>query len=213
MKYTPAKQQAMAALKFDEALHRYTYQGMVIPNVSSIIEPLEPFGNLPPDVRKAALQRGTLVHRLTELYDQRVDGIEPNDWWDIEKAGLDGYLIAWESFKQHSSLEIIESEQRVFHTKYRYAGTFDRVVRIGSDIGILDIKTGALVEAYKLQTAAYLMALDEFGQMYPMPTKRWVVSLQPDGRYRFEEHTDPADFEVFIAALTIAQWQMRSKKK
>lgn len=213
MIYTAVKDVYMAALKFNDKLHRYTYSGSVIPGVSSIIAPLEPFGNLPADIRQAALQRGTLVHRLTEEWDAAgmID-----DWDDVEKAGLDGYLIAWEAFKQNSGLEILESEQRVFHTKFRYAGTFDRIVRIGSEIGILDIKTGGLVPAYRLQTAAYLEAARE-GAISTLtgahlPTKRWVVSLKDDGRYIFEQHDDPADFEVFVAALTIAQWQMRNIK-
>lgn len=205
-------------LEFDAKTHTYSAEGRHVPGVTGVISPLEPFEGIPLHIKQQALERGTLVHKLTELWDD--DAITNDMWLDIEEAGLEGYLIAWEAFKRDVVQEIVQSEQKVFSKKYWYAGTCDRVVRIKDRLAVLEIKTGGLVDAYGLQTAAYKAALNETvvctcrNQSRPCTCfidDRYVVVLKPDGTYTMAKHNDPTDFQTFIAALTIANWKASHK--
>lgn len=203
----------MSSLNFDPATHTYSSEGRHVPGVTTVIAPLEPFEGIPLHIKQQALQRGTLVHKLTEVYDQNL--ISDDMWLEIEEGGLDGYLIAWEAFKRDCVQEILQSEQKVFSKRYWYAGTCDRVIKIKDRIAVLEIKTGGLVDAYGLQTAAYKNAINEM-VLDPTDPKDWiedryVVVLKPDGTYKMAKHDDPTDFQTFIAALTIANWKASHK--
>ena len=211
MKYTAEKQAYRDGLKFRAADHRYTLQGMVIPSVTTVIEPLEPFGYLPEVIRRAALLRGTLVHGMTEQDDL---GILVEDDL-LAETGLDGYLHAWREFKRGVD-KMVEIEGRVYHTKYRYSGTFDRLALVNGRLSLLEIKTGGLVNAYQLQTAAYQAAINEGfvpqridGIVRNQVLDRFVIQLREDGGYSVVQHQDPTDFETFVAALVIRNWKIK----
>lgn len=204
----------MTELLFDAKTHTYTAGGRRVPGVTSVIAPLEPFDSIPLPIKQQALERGTMVHELTSRMD--ADTLDFGLWEAIEESNLDGYLIAWEAFKRDVVQEILENEQKVFSKMYWYAGTIDRVAKIKDRLSIIEIKTGGLVDAYCLQTAAYKQAKNEEilavgGMSNDLIQDRYVVVLQPDGLYKMVRHDDPTDFQTFIAALTIANWRATHK--
>ena len=210
MPYSATKQKAMAELRFKPAGHRYTASGLVVPSVTQVVDTqINAFYFVPESVRQDALQRGTLVHKLTEIHDKAPDRYEGMAY-EVEKSGLLGYVLAWEKFKRERMDAILETEQLVYHTKYRYAGTLDRVMLIDGLVTVVEIKTGGIYPEYAWQTAAYLAAYNE-GQTGVKAEKRLVVTLQPDGKYAPTEHKEKADFEAFLAAITMMNWRARYK--
>ena len=206
--YTIAKQQDMSALRFNARDHRYTLRGMVIQSVTQVIEPLiNQYDRVPAEVRRLALLRGTLVHKLTEIED-RSDG----DWQtDALDCGLDGYLDAWRLFKQEAGVAIYASEQRVYHHVYRYAGTLDRIISLDGShdrLAILDLKTGVILPEAAMQTAAYMAAVNiGLKEKSNEVVDRYVVQLREDGTYRLVQYEDKSDIAAFLAALTLSNWR------
>ena len=206
----------MAKLKFDPVEHKYTMGGFVIPNVTSVVERFLPYGNMPDDLRRAALERGTLVHAITEWLD-RNKPITASWLIDVDDAGLRGYFEAWKAFKRDYDVAILSSEQRVYHDQYRYAGTLDRtgIYRIkGKDyFGLIEIKTGSLIDEYALQTAAYFEAYNNNLDPLDKLDKRLIVCLREDGTYRAEVHEDKLDWPAFVGALNIYNWRLSHGRK
>ena len=207
MKYNTAKQVELDALQFRASDHRYTLHGVVVPSVTQALDSLNPNAWWPSDKLEEARLRGTLVHKLTEIADQG------GDWYeDAIETQLVDYIHAWETFKHDFKVTILESEQRVYHTKHRYSGTFDRIlaVPLTSSPYVVDIKTGEEHSQYAIQLAAYSKAASEMQQSRYNLEHRAVVQLNSDATYKFIEY--PAkelnqDFEVFLAALTIHNWR------
>jgi hypothetical protein len=197
-------------LQFDEEHHRYTLNGQVVPSVTSIIDPLGNMDMMPAEIMERARVRGTAVHMVTEFWDV-VEGDKKREFgvWDVaSEEGVEGYLGAYREFKDTVKPELIASEQRLYCATYNFAGTLDRVFKVGDDIGIYDIKTGELSDLYRLQTAAYLFAYNENKNPWEEPaTKRFLIQLRPNGRFSLLEHTDPRDLGAFVAALTLHNWR------
>lgn len=207
--YTHSKVADTQALKFDPNAHRYSLHGNWIPGVTSVIEPLDDtFRFVPRDIKEAAMRRGTLVHFLTELSD--TGQLNSEHLVLADESGLLGYLDAWETFKRN--VQILDTEQKVYHSKYRYAGTLDRTALVTGvpDVSLLEIKTGQIIPSYRLQTAAYQAAYND-GQMHlnTMVQNRFVVVLKPDGTYVVEQHKDRSDIDYFISALKVLEWKAR----
>lgn len=64
--------------------------------------------------------------------------------------------------KSVEGLEFLHIEKIVYSLKYEYAGTADRIVKIGDNYEVWDIKTGNdIYETYFLQLSAYAQAIKE----------------------------------------------------
>src|SRR5690348_16409857 len=83
----------MDELLFEPDNHVYTVNGIVVPSVTQILEPLVDFSKIPAAVLEYAKLRGEAVHLACELYDQN----------DLDIDNLDTvivpYLEAWIKFK------------------------------------------------------------------------------------------------------------------
>lgn len=186
-------------LLLDEA-HRYTHDGVAVPGVTSVLVEagLLDFSRANNTYLQAALERGRIVHRLTELGDHNdldPESVEP------EYAG---YLDAWHKFKREAEFVTEMIERQVYHASYRYAGTLDRVGTLAGARALLDIKTGQPQRATGPQTAAYAEAIG----IPKLP--RIGVYLQPDGDYVMRHYKDKTDFSVFLAALTLHNFRRKA---
>lgn len=193
-----------AELRFDPEEHRYFVGEREVPSVTGILKPLtEPlYAHIPLDMLERAMQRGSFVHRATELADR--DNLN----WSRLDPGLWAYVEAWQAWVRDAGAEIVAVEQRVYHPVLDYAGTFDRVVRIKGKLALVDIKTAASVEAWwSLQTAAYQAAYNHGKPAAEQVRRRFSVQLKPNGAYSASEHGDPSDAQVFNAYLSIARWE------
>lgn len=188
--------------------HTYWSDGEQLPGVTTVIETVcQSFANVPEQYLIPAQERGTAVHRATEL-----DDLEMLDE-DTLDADLHPYLSAWRSFKGDVGFEPERIESVVAHPVLRYAGTLDRTGRMtwrkARRLVLLDIKTGPPVRGTALQLAAYHAALLK---MYGQDIKtRISVHLSSNGSYRIKEYTNPSDMRVFTAMLTAYRWMKETK--
>lgn len=198
-------------LTFDEAAHRYYWNGAPVPNVTGIIAPLTSYAMVPADALELARQKGTHVHKMVELWAAG----------DLDEAALPDWMRPvyewWLKFVADSGIEIIASERKVYHPAYRYAGTLDLKCRLRgfSGIGIVDVKRSFLAGgAIGLQTAAYQEA-ENHGVKLRADRVHWraALRLREDAPYRLiNDRDDPDvfgkdDFQVFAAQLILNRWK------
>jgi hypothetical protein len=179
-------------LTFDEAAHKYFWNGKPVPGVTSILQALHSFDGVPAGVLEAAQDRGTAVHLCCEYLDKGIldeDSIDP---------AIAGYVDAWRLFTAEMRPEWSHIEAQCFHQAMRYAGTVDRVGVLNGKRYVLDIKTSvASHPVWGVQTAAYAHALGE------QTASRATVQLRKDGTYRLLEWSDAADWPTFASLITI----------
>ena len=186
-------------ITFDAAAHEYRSGGR---RVTSVTQAISGAGLV--DSRwfdDYSRDRGTAVHRATELFDLEVLDEESLD--PILLPYLDGYKMfiletgaAWDAI-----------ERRVYSSTHHYAGTLDRLGFVNGRRTLVDLKTGGIYPTTALQLAAYCHAADEV-------CDRMAVQLNGDGKYsihlyKIEDLT--RDFGVFAAALTVANWKENNK--
>lgn len=165
-------------LRFEEEGHKYFLDDKQLPSVTQILEAVNVI-----DKRFYAPGsdlRGRYIHRMIEL----------DDTGELEESNvredLKGYLEAWRKWKSDREAKILESEYRVYHPFYLYAGTIDKVID-SAYLTIADIKTGQPERWHALQLTAYFQAF------LHMPNEtRWKtndiyllnVYLKEDGGYK-----------------------------
>lgn len=193
------------ALEFDAETHTYRVDGRIVPSVTQCLSSLTDllYGRIPAETLDPAIARGLAVHKATELEDYGVldwPRLDPDAW---------PYVEAWQQFRRESGVEILQIEQRVWHPQYRYAGTFDRLVRMPDGrIAILEIKTAQKAEAWwHLQTSGYQGAFNYGKPVGEQARRRFSVQLKPDGKCVVWEHADPGDFSSFLSYLNTVRWE------
>ena len=189
-------------LTFDEDLHKYTDgNGLTIPSVTQIMKTagLVNLDWIPVEILEAKADLGKKVHSATELYDR-------NDLnFDALHPALMSYLNGWIKFRKDFKFEPTEIEMQLLHTVYRYAGRIDRVGLMGSDLTLLDIKSGTKQKTHAIQTAGYELLYNQNKKGIDLIKRRLVVYLSPDS-YEVEEHKNKNDKSIFLAALTITNY-------
>jgi len=144
-----------------------------VPSVTTILEAypkgaqyyewLKKHGEDSDNIRDEAGRRGSVVHNLTERYD---NGEEVSL---INNHGVIDYKISeWSMFERYVDFrnrfaaEIFYTEKNIISEKLGFAGTLDRVMNIEGKTLLVDIKTsGAIYNSYWLQLAAYEQLLLE----------------------------------------------------
>lgn len=184
-------------LLFDAASHTYTLEGRQLPSVTTILQ-AEGFIDAT-WFTEYGRDRGTKVHRAVALYDAG----------ELDESCLDPvlvpYLDAWRRFLSDAEVEIDASEVALASPIYGFAGTIDKLARIGGrGPAILDVKTSRTpARWWGLQLAGYHILQGEAHR------RRCAVQLLDDGSYRLHEYNDRTDRAVFMAALTIHNWKRR----
>ena len=188
-------------LTFFEHDHIYRLNGVEIPSVSALMEPLSQkhYGSIDPDILAAAARRGTIVHNATENFVQF--GIE-----DIEPAYA-GYLEAFKKWWTLRKPEVLGTECRVYHKILRYAGTEDLVCRIDGHVTLVDYKTSLAVNEMLcgVQLEGYDRAFESHG--FTVEARK-ILHLKRNGS--FEEIEFPRSkelYSVLSALLTIRNYE------
>ena len=193
--------------KLDQKTHTYTDEKGPLSGVTSLLGDagLIDFSMIPEHMRGHYMDRGSKVHRATELFDE--DDLDYDALDPILKKYMDGYKKFCIDFRER--YHIVKSEVIVRHPVQRYAGTFDRLCTIDGELSILDIKTGGLQPWTTLQLQAYLMAHEsEGGQKVKA---RYALQLTKEGTYKLQKYTDAGDAAVWLAVVTLARWKGRIK--
>ena len=150
-----------------DARFYYDEGGNFVPSVTTILEAypkdahffkwLKEVGSDADAIRDEAGRRGSVVHQLTEQYD---NGEE------VSLLNMDGNLqykmLEWSMFERYVEFstrfkpEIIMSEQNFVNSFLGFAGTLDRVIKMNGMTYLIDIKTSNVIhDSYWLQLAAY----------------------------------------------------------
>jgi hypothetical protein len=150
-----------------DARFYYTEHGDFVPSVTTILEAypkdahfykwLKEVGTDADAIRDEAGRRGSVVHQLTEMYD---NGEE------VSLLNTDGNLqykmLEWSMFERYVEFcnkfkpKIIMSEQNIVSPFLGFAGTLDRVIELNGLRYLIDIKTSNVIhDQYWLQLAAY----------------------------------------------------------
>jgi len=202
---------------FDEATHTYLVDGVDVPSVTQILEPLHrSYKTVNPSVLEYAANRGKAVHEALEVYDLGGELECPSEFAGYVEAYLDWgkvYKPSWIGVEQivcHEAPRIVEvNGESQLQLLPDYIGTLDRIGHFngGDVLNIVDIKTSqptkeALVSAC-LQTYAYAEAYDPERSN---KIERWVLFLKRDGTWRFQNAKEYE--ERYNVMGTIAWWRL-----
>lgn len=199
-------------LTFDEAAHHYFWNGVRVPNVTSVLAPLVDYSRVPPDALERARLQGVAIHHMVER-DCKNDGLDPDtlpDW-------MRGHYAAWRRFTEETAFQCIASEERVFHEGMGYAGTLDLVgtmrnARNQDAHALIDVKRSFYAgPVIGLQLAAYAEAWNRMKDSNV--ARRFALRLDADGKYRLEPFEDRSDFAVFTAQLATYRWKERHGRR
>lgn len=173
------------SLSFDRERHLYTWSGTPVPSVTQILgaSGLCDYSFVDEEIRNASMDRGSAVHWMLQLEDQGLLATRVHD-------DLKGYRKAWRECKKNLKPRILRIEEG-FCSTLKFCGTPDRVVEMGTFYGVLDFKTGPILDWVGVQLAAYAVGswTSTSGRipMIPELTRRIAVQLCPDGRYKIKE--------------------------
>lgn len=201
--------EALTMLEFIESSHTYLWDGIPVPNVTSIIADLTDLSRVPAVALEIARQEGVGMHKMVELYSKgELDEVALPEW-------LQPRLAAYKKFEAETGFQVCASEHKVYHPTLRYAGTLDlaglmRLPKQKRDVfSNIDVKRSFFAgRAIGVQTAAYAEAWNRSG-LEPKIERRFALQLRADGSYRLEEFADQSDFSVFLACLTLHNYRER----
>lgn len=163
---------------------------------------------VPWQARDTAAARGTDIHALA---DEIIHGRE------VEVPDhLVGYVNGYVEWLDKVDAEVILTERPVANRQWKYAGTFDAIVRMRDAIWLLDWKTSTGVYGDNaLQLAAYREAefyLDpDDGSEKPMPAvdHLGIVHIRPDGTDLYKVREPEAAWKDFLHVA----WTAKAKDR
>jgi len=195
-------------LEFNEERHEYTWNGVIVPSVTQVLQVLGGYEGIPKMILRKAATRGTAVHKATELYD-----LGTLDWGTVSDE-IFGYLEGWMKFMDDKKPELLSVEKLNYHEKLGFAGAMDRTMILDGKKSILDIKSSfKLMPATAPQTAAYLeMENQHIKKSADKFKKRYGLKLTKDGNYELKEYRGATDFSMFISSLNVLKWKVQHSK-
>lgn len=206
-------------LTFDAEKHQYSWNGQMVPGVTSILNEwlkvtiggeryhINRFSGtaIPSWKMEEAGQSGTDIHKGCEIIIQ--GGID----WDSLDPVYTPPLRQFEKFMAEIKPQVLFSEAPIYHPKYGYAGTIDIIAMIGKALCFIDIKTGDS-STVGPQLAAYERGWCAFDK-YLGRTERYALWLPKDGSpYKFQQLTSQFDFEFFKSCLFQRSFLQGTKK-
>ncbi len=196
-----------SGVQFDEISHVYTFEGQIIPSVTTLMKPLSKtvYADVDPVTLEAAARKGTIVHNAIENWMKF--GIE--DIADEQR----NYFDAYKKYEDEKKPKLLYSEVRLFHKYLRYAGTADSICEIDGKTYIVDYKTTANLNPMltRVQLEAYKQAVENMGVKVQ---GKAIVQLKKDGTYKFEEHelVDGEAWKAFASLLNLHNYILSFKK-
>lgn len=208
----------MDQLVYDDRTHTYRVDGRMVPHITEIVP--SDYSHVPPLKLEIARQRGSAVHKATELYDLHLI-----DWTTLDPK-VTPYLEAWVKalLEYEIEFELHDIERRLYHPLDRYAGTGDRPrcwirppgINQRRRLTTLEIKSIARMdENVGLQTSGQQRAENYRARILGIPEveDRWGCQLKKDGTYKMFHYTDMRHERVFLSYLTTLHWEVYLGKK
>lgn len=180
-------------LSFEDSTHTYSVNGIVIPSVSEIMEPLnaKKYEGITAQTLNKAANKGTSVHNAIENYIKfGIDDVLPE-----HRGYFDGFIDWWNEKKP----AIVASELRLYHKLMLYGGTLDILSIIDGKLTLTDVKTTYTISdmTCRVQLEAYSQILASLGIYIE---KKEILHLTPEGRGKKRYENYPAkDVEAWRA--------------
>lgn len=197
---------AVNGLEFDDLNHIYTLDGIVLPSVTHIINPLSmvKYDGISERTLDNAASKGTSVHNAIENWIKF--GIE-----DIPTE-YSGYFNAFRSWWDKNQPVVVGSEVRICHSLLRYAGTADLVCYIGDDLTLVDFKSTYAVSDMTcgVQLEGYNQALRSMGVNVD---KKKILHLKKNGKHKEKNYplNDADRWRVFGSLKIVYDYIEQSK--
>jgi len=197
----------MTKCTFIKNKHKYYLDEVLVPSVTTLLQQQDfmDFSSVNQSLLERSQDFGTAIHEACELYDKKTleeSSLDP---------GLKPYMESWKKFIKDYGAEFLEIEKIVYSTRWRAAGTLDRVATLKKYPGytLIDIKSStAVLPCTALQTAGYKIFWEEMTGL--KIARRWIVQLLPN-KYLVHKFTEPTDESVFLSALACYRWKRRNK--
>ena len=195
-------------LEFFEFTHRYFHKGRQLVSVTEVFERtgLADFSKVKWETMEASKTLGDYCHELARLYALKKLNEKTIDY------RLLGYLNGIKKFFKENVRIVIAVELPICDPYHNYAGTPDIIyLNNKNKIALADYKTPERPHpVWPFQTAAYKNAWDK---CFPKKKiwERAGVMLTADGEKPERDiHTEPQDFDNFLAALRVAQIKIKN---
>lgn len=186
---------------FDPESHIYRIDGIQKPGTTSILD-ANGFISWFAKQSTEAMQKGSDVHLITQLYDQ--------DLLESYPEKYDGHLHQWIQFC-NQGWEWEEVERPMWDRERElWCGMLDRAgYAPNGDRWIVDIYTGVVEPPYKrIQTISYRKLLAQIRPEYAN-AKRGILILNHDGTRLIECPNDTEDDAAWISALNLYYWKLK----
>ncbi|TSC70102.1 MAG: glutamate dehydrogenase (NAD(P)+) [Parcubacteria group bacterium Gr01-1014_70] len=146
-----------------------------IEEMRSILGPFQ--DRLAPDIRTTPFDMACIANAFSKLKPQDIPAAAVATGKPVEiPASIAPAVSAFQDFADRRGIRLHPDfiERAVTSQKNRYTGTVDALAEVDGKFGVLDIKTSTgFFREYNLQTAAYVLALQE-------PESRSVLTLPRD---------------------------------
>lgn len=190
----------MGNLTFNEELHEYRLDGVVIPSVTQLIKEagLSNFDMVNPDLLLRSIQFGKAVHKAIELKSKGT-----LDELTVDPI-ISAYAYQWEKFVKDFEYKQSTTEFRSVNTALKVGYCLDSVGVIGDQSALVDIKTGSPKPADLIQVSGY-------GYLYPSQ-RLLIVYLNYDS-YKVEEikRLERKKYErIFLSCFNL--WNFKKEK-
>lgn len=189
-------------IEFNEKDHIYMKNGIVLPSVTQIMQPLyeQVYGKADSDASDNGKSKGKEIHRAIDDYCE----FGMIDISEEYKPYLDNFI----RYIDEHQYEIVASEVMLWHPVYGYAGKIDIIVRNPKgEFVLIDNKTGDLQP--KLH-AVQLQAYTDMWSANKMPEIAFKVALGLSDKgykeHRYEKYDTKAK-SVFDACYKIYKYK------
>lgn len=165
----------MPGLEFEETKHVYTLDGIIIPSVSTVMEPLnaDKYAGISKATLDNAANKGTAVHDCIENWIKfGFMDIPPE-----HQSYIDGFMEWWNK----NTPKVVGSEIRLYHKILGYGGTCDLLAYIGDKLTLIDYKSTYVLSdmTCRIQLEAYAQALASHGIKVE---QKMILHLKKDGK-------------------------------
>ena len=189
-------------IEFQESEHIYSKNGIVLPSVTQIMQPLyeQVYGKADSDASDNGKSKGKEIHRAIDDYCE----FGMIDISEEYKPYLDNFI----RYIDEHQYEVVASEVMLWHPVYGYAGKIDIIVRNPKgEFVLIDNKTGDLQP--KLH-AVQLQAYTDMWSANKMPEIAFKVALGLSDKGYKEHRYDKYDTKaksVFDACYKIYRYR------
>lgn len=187
-------------LTFDKEKHEYRWNGVVVPSVTQILKDnnisFDFERNVPSQILERSILFGNAVHLAINYHE---NGILDEDNLD---EPLKNCLRQWVLFKEQYGVSVIESEHQGY-CSLGFGFTIDiiaKVEKLKNEQAIIDIKTGPAGAAVEIQTAGYVLGMEN------KIKHRMSVEIAQTA-YKPRILTDKNAQSVFLSALNLTNYR------